>query len=158
MTKQKQLPMTATACFELIKKSKNVADHNFLNELEKTTKPMLDKAFAIGQEYKIRQLLFTLQVIAKEKTLVDLGFDTYVYRDDVEQFVDMYAETNDSKHIAIIELEKYEREIPDNIAQDVLKLKELGIFDRFLIAYTDYTQKTKKRVKKRARSYYIWYI
>lgn len=136
--------MKAKECFDNIKKSKHNMTPEFLEKLQKNTQGMLDKSFAIGQNYATKKLLFALDVISKEKRLLDLGIDTFVYRDDVQQFVEMVKD----KDIKIIELFNYEREIPDEIAEIVQNLKEEKIFDEYFVVFTDYTKKTEKRVQK----------
>jgi len=129
--------------FDRVKSMKKTTNTEFLNTLEANSLVLLQKAYALGQKPAISKLLFTVEVITKEKTLLDQGFDTYVYKDDIDEFLALV----ENKSVKTIELKNYPREIPDEIAAEIIKLKEQKIFDEFFIVFTDYTDEVGKQVK-----------
>ena len=64
-----------------------------------------------------------------------LGADikNFVYQDDVKHLLDK------TKHIKIIELERYPRIIPLEQMEHIQKAKDLGMFDEFCVVFSDYT-------------------
>ena len=94
-----------------------------------------------------KKLYTQAQLLLREAEAVKLGYDRYVQRDDV-----IYYIKNISKKIVkIIELENYEREIPDDIVDKIMELKEKKIFDVFLVIFTDYTGEQERSVEKAKR-------
>lgn len=81
----------------------------------------------------MEKLLFHLECIEKEREIVSMGINTFVYRDDIEYYINNVA----SDIVKIIELERYEREIPDEIVEVIAKVKDK--FDQLYIVFTDYT-------------------
>ena len=98
-----------------------------------------------GQDKAAKKLKFLINTIEKEHKLYELGVDTYVYRQDIARYIQNVS----MKVVKVIELESYERPIPEEI-QEVIKLTD-GIFTRRVIVYTDYTGKDEKRVEKERR-------
>lgn len=100
-----------------------------------------------GQTEALKKLIFQLDCIEKERKLVSMGIDTFVYQDDVELYIDSVAKNV----VKIIELSRYEREIPDNIVAIIEKTKP--IFDQFYVLFTDYTGKVERKVEKERREH-----
>ncbi|MCD3340325.1 hypothetical protein G8T81_14565, partial [Clostridium botulinum C/D] len=69
----------------------------------------------------------------------------FIYRDDVEEYIDNIAKDV----VKLIELERYEREIPDEIVEVIKQTK--GKFDQLYILFTDYTGKMERQVEKERR-------
>lgn len=130
--------------FKNLKDKKQETTDEFLQSLYTNTETLIKKAFALGQKVAVRKLMFTAEVIEKEKKLFDLGFKTFLYRDDIEYYIDKVAKSV----IKIIELKNYTRVIPDEVAEQVIKLKEENIFDEYFIVFTDYTNESAREVKK----------
>ena len=88
-----------------------------------------------------------------------MGITTFIYKDDIDYYIDTVSNTRNRKNpIKIIELERYEREIPDEIVDVIDKTKEL--FDQMYIVYTDYTgkeERTNSNFKKENRGIYSRY-
>ena len=133
--------------FAKVKSMKHRTDKKFLENLHKNSNVLLQKAYKLGQETAIRKLLFSIDVITKEKFLLGKGFDTFVYKDDIDSFLGMVA----NKSVKIIELSRYPREIPDEIANKILSLQDDKIFDEYFIVFTDYTDEIGKEVKAEKR-------
>ena len=133
--------------FEYIKSMKQTATIGVLQNFYSVAEQMLQKAMNIGQDVLIRKLVFTLDVVEKEYKLLEFGIDTFVYREDIEKFI----EEVDSKVVKIIELKNYPREIPSEIADVITNLKKHNIFDEYFIVFTDYTGSTERQVKAERR-------
>lgn len=95
----------------------------------------------------MRKILFCMESIEKELQLVDMGITTLIYKDDIDFYIDTVSNSRnrDQKPIKIIELERYEREIPDEIVDVIDKTKDL--FDQMYIIYTDYTGKEERKIE-----------
>ena len=132
--------------FQLLKEKKQETSDEFFKNLYENTEVLLKKFHVLGQNKLIRKLLFTLEVLEKEKVLFDKGFRTFIYRDDIEYYIDKVSD----KAVQIIELANYPRVIPDEVAEKVVELKKENIFDEYFIVFTDYTGETKREVKKEA--------
>ena len=74
-----------------------------------------------------------------------MGITTFIYRDDIEEYIDDIAKDT----VKIIELERYEREIPDEIVSIIEQVKDK--FDQLYILFTDYTGKVERQVEKERR-------
>lgn len=128
--------------FSNLKSKRQETTDEYLDNLYASMEVLLRKAFAMGQIKMVRKLLFALDVLEKERTLYQHGFRTFIYRDDVEYYMDKVT----SKAVKIIKLEDYPREIPDEVAQKLLFLREKNIFDTYYVVFTDYTGKLEREV------------
>lgn len=131
--------------FELVKDKKNNVTDEVLTQIYDNCLTLLNKYKMTGQTRAMRKLLFHLEMIEKEREIIKLGINTFVYRDDIEEFIEKVA----SDVVKIINLQDYEREIPDDIAFAVEKAKPH--FNRFYVVFTDYTGKVEKQVTKERR-------
>ena len=137
--------ITPAQYFDVLKDKKRIINHD---ELQKA----YDACLSLAQKYKITgqtrglvRLGFHTFCISKEFKLLEAGINTFVYREDIETYIDDIADDA----IKIIELENYEREIPDEVVEVLAKVK--GLFDKFYVVYTDYTKKETKRVAAERR-------
>jgi hypothetical protein len=131
--------------FEQLKdKKKNVTDAD-LDRFYDNAMTLLAKAQKTKQTDLIRKLIFIIDCIEKERELVKAGINTFVYRDDVTEYIKNVAK----KVVKIIELEKYPREIPDEIADVVENYGHL--FDKLYVVFTDYTGEIERKVEKERR-------
>lgn len=140
MENNKDVIKTATEYFENLKEKKNTVTDEDLLKVYKNAEKLLKKALITKQEKAISKLLFHLETIEKERKLVKKGVDTFIYRDDIEEYIDSV----DNEVVKIIELSRYEREIPDEIVE-VIKYTQ-DIFDEMYVLFTDYTKKEEKKV------------
>ena len=106
---------------------------------------LLNKYKITGQQKGMRKLMFHLECIEKEREIVKMGINTFIYRDDIEEYIDSVAKDT----VKIIELENYEREIPDEIVELVAAVKDK--FDQLYVVFTDYTGKVERQVEKERR-------
>ena len=165
--------------FDSVKERKNHITDEQLKTVYDNCLELLNKYKITGQQRGIEKLLFHLECIEKEREIVALGFDTFIYRDDIEYYIDNVASavvfvcladfggsffyffncvshcdsfTAEFKHsdvVKIINIENYEREIPDEIVSIISQTKDK--FDQLYIVFTDYTGSTERRVMKERR-------
>lgn len=105
----------------------------------------VDKYKITGQKRVIEKLRFLVDCVSKEREIVKLGINSFVYRDVIEDYIDNVAKNT----VKIIELENYPRDIPDNIVDIIAKTKD--IFDKMYVVFTDYTGAVEKQVAKERR-------
>lgn len=106
------------------------------------------KYAAAGQSRALQKLIFTLDTIEKERQIIALGINKFLYKEDIEEYVEEFS--TEARPIKVIEIEHYEREIPDEIVEVVEKVK--GIFDQLYIIFTDYTGRTERRIAAEERA------
>lgn len=123
----------------------NVTDED-LSKIYDNCLTLLNKYKIKGQVAGMKKLLFHLDCIEKEREIVKMGINTFIYRDDIEEYIDNVA----SDTVKIIELENYEREIPDEIVKTIEKVKDK--FDQLYIIFTDYTGNAERQVAMERRA------
>ena len=132
---EKAKEMTPAEYFDYIKDKQN---ENILRMMERYT--------VTGQKKPLEKLQYLARVMEKEIPVVQAGYNKFVYRWDVEE----YIESVEGECVFIIEMENYEREFPDEVIDKIIEAKEV-FGDNLFVIYTDYTQKTAKKVAKERR-------
>lgn len=94
----------------------------------------IEKAHKAGQKTLLHSLAFMWEVVQKELTAAAAGFDKYVYREDVVKLIDNVKPANSIK---ATDIDGFPRIIPDENLEAIVRAKELGIFDGFVVVYTD---------------------
>lgn len=144
MTKPSTNPIEV---FTSLKDKINSITDSDLDSLKEAARHLARKFTLTGQISAAKKLLFTLETIDKEKQLVKLGINTFLYKDDIDFYIDS---SSDSTPVKLIELKNYPREIPDEVVATIEKTKDL--FDEMYIIYTDYTGNEDKRIEAEKRS------
>lgn len=131
--------------FDYLKsKIKTISDSD-LDEFYNGCLTLVEKYKTTGQKKILNKIKFLIDCVEKEKKILEMGINKFVYRDDIEDYID-----NISKDaIKIIEIENYPRDIPDEIVEVVSKTKD--IFDKLYVVFTDYTGKVQKQVEAERR-------
>ena len=137
--------LTPSEYFEKIKAMKQKMTDRELDDIYDNCLAFLDKCKKTGQAEAAKKVEFFLEVVNKEHQLVKNGIDTYVYLEDIEEYIDNVA----SDVVKIIDLESFEREIPDELVEKIEKTK--GIFQKYYVVFTDYTGKVERKVEKKRR-------
>ena len=137
--------LTPSEYFEQIKDKKHTIDDAGLKAVYDNCLELINKYKITGQRKAIKKLMFHLECIEKEREIVNMGINTFIYRDDIEEYIDDIAKDA----VKIIELENYEREIPDEIVDIVSVVKDK--FDQLYIVFTDYTGKVERQIAKERR-------
>lgn len=137
--------LTPQQYFEQVKERKhNITDEELVKVYDNCLE-LLNKYKITGQEKGMRKLMFHLECIEKEREIVKMGINTFIYRDDIEEYIDTVAKDT----VKIIELENYEREIPDEIVEVIAATKDK--FDQLYVVFTDYTGKVERQIEKERR-------
>ncbi len=144
MNEQKK-ELTPSEYFEIVKGRKQTVTDDDLSRIYDNCLELLNKYKITGQRSAMRKLLFHLESIEAEREIVKMGINTFIYRDDVEEYIDDIAKDT----VKIIELERYEREIPDEIVAIIEQVKDK--FDQLYVIFTDYTGKVERQVEKERR-------
>ena len=143
--------MTPQQYFDSMKEKKNTVSSEDLKKIYDNCLELANKYRITGQVRGLRKILFCMESIEKEQKLVDMGITTFIYKDDIDFYIDSVVKSRkrDEKPIKIIELERYGREIPDEIVEVIDKTKEL--FDQMYIVYTDYTKLCKIEAERKQK-------
>lgn len=128
--------------FQFVKSKINEMNDEDLNKLYSISTELLKKYEKTGQIKAAKKLTFHIKSILKEKKIIDLGITKFVYRDDIENYIDNIADDV----VKIIELKNYPREIPDELVEIIEKTR--NIFDEMYVLFTDYTGEVEKKVEK----------
>lgn len=131
--------------FDYLKEKKNTVTDRDLEYLYKGALAQVEKYKITGQRKVIRKLKFITDCVEKERELVKAGINSFVYRDDIEYYIDNISKDT----VKIIELENYPREIPDEIVEIIEKVKSL--FTQLYVVFTDYTGKVEREVEEERR-------
>ena len=92
----------------LKQKRENVTDKE-LRELYDGYLLQAEKYMLTGQTKLISKLRFLIEINDKEREILKYGINSFVYRDDIEDYIDNIAKDV----VKIIELENYPRDIPE---------------------------------------------
>lgn len=142
--KKKYDELTPKQYFTNLKGLKNKLIKEDIEKYKQVSDNMMKKAVALNQTYQISKLDFMSRCIEQEVKLLDMGIDTFVYRNAITDYADNISDNS----IKICYLEDYPREIPDEVANVVCELKQKKIFDAYLVIYTDYANEVDEKIKK----------
>lgn len=132
--------------FEVLKNRKNSITVDALQELFERNKNLLDQMIKAGQVNGADRLMYHLKNIKREQEVIEAGYDKYVFRDDIDFFIEQVSK----KVVKIIDIESYERAIPDDVVKEIEKAKPM--FDQLYIVFTDYTGKEDRKVELQERA------
>lgn len=133
--------LTPQQYFDAVKDAKKKITDEELARVYDNCLELINKYKITGQNSAIKKCIFHLDSVEREREIVKMGIDTFVYRDDIEFYINDVA----SDVVKIIELERYEREIPDEIVDMIANVKDK--FDQLYIVFTDYTGKAERKVQ-----------
>lgn len=137
--------LTPSEYFTNIKAQRNTVTDESLNKYYDSVLLMFKKCSDTGQKEAVNKLIFLTDVIKKEHELVKLGINQFIYRDKIQEFIAGV----EKKVVKVIKLEDYERAIPDEIVEAIVKTKD--IFDGFYVVFTDYTGAEGRKVEQKKR-------
>lgn len=137
--------ISASEYFEHVKKLKQEITLESLKESYSVILSLAQKYKTTGQIRSLQKLSFISETLCKEEKVISLGITTFVYREDIEEYIEKVA-NNVAK---VIELKNYTREIPDELIETIKKTE--NIFDEFYVVFTDYTGKEEQKIAKERR-------
>jgi hypothetical protein len=143
--KNKGKEITPSQYFDYLKGAKNVITTEALKKSYDAFIKLAEKYQKLGQVESLKKLCFLADTLVKEEKLIELGINTFVYKDTIEDYIENVAD----KAVKIVELSRYMREIPDELVDTIEKSKKL--FDEFYVVFTDYTGKEERKVEKERR-------
>lgn len=137
--------MSPAEYFEKLKSKRETMTDEKLNHVYENAMSLMKRYKITGQKLAMKKLLFYIDKIEKERELVKLGFCDYIYKDTIEDYIDNIADGV----VKIVELENYERDLPDNVIDIVEKVHD--IFTDLYVIFTDYTGRVERKVKAHRR-------
>lgn len=139
--------LTPTVYFNYVKDmKKNIEDEN-LQAVAENCLALLKKTQITGQTSAAKKIVDQYSLIMRELKAASFGFDTIVYKSDIEKFITKIAD----KPVKIIELENYTREVDDSVIDKLVLAKENELFDEYYVVFTDYSLEQTKKVAKERR-------
>lgn len=128
--------------FDYVKGMKETTNSEYVKKAYDICKQMIEKFEKLGQVPAATKAKLHMEVLRRELELLDLGYDIYVNAENVRNFIENVS----GRCIKIIAIEDYPREIPDDVADKWLAIKDK--FDKGYIVFTDYTGEAEKQVEK----------
>lgn len=139
--------VTPTIYFDYVKgKKKDIKDEN-LEAVADNCLTLLQKTKLTGQTAAAERIVAQYELIMRELNAASFGFDTIVYKSDIEKFIQKISKNP----VKIIELSKYSREVDDSVMDKLMIAKDNELFDEYYVLFTDYCDKEAKKVAKERR-------
>lgn len=145
LDKNEEKTITPYEYFQNMKGKLQTMDDERLEKVYQNAIYLAERYNRTGQTKGLRKLKFHIESIVKEKQILDAGINKFVYRSDIEEYIQDVAD----KQVVILDLKSYERNLPDEIIEALEKVKDL--FDEFYIVCTDYTGEMARRVQEERR-------
>ena len=142
---EKEEILTPAEYFEKVKAKIQTETSDNIKLLYDTAIKQLKKFQVTGQKAAAKELYAKCLHFEKEFRVIEKGFNKYVRRSDIEDFIDNVAD----ECVVVIEMRNYERDIPDDIIEKVSET--MDIFDEFYIIFSDYTGEKRAKVAKEKR-------
>jgi hypothetical protein len=89
----------------------------------------------------MKKVIFLAECVTREKEILNLGITQYIHKNIITDYIDDIADDS----VSIIELEKYERVIPDDIIEKIVACKKY--FDKMYVLFTDYSDDHKRKIE-----------
>lgn len=137
--------LTAKEYFDTLKEMKKKNTDEALDKFYDSALVLMNKYSRTGQKIVLEKILFILDVIPKERELIKLGIDTFVYKEDINRFINKV----ENKDVKVIDLENFPRDIPDELLPIIESTRD--IFDKFYIVFTDYTGEVERKIEEKRR-------
>jgi hypothetical protein len=96
--------LTPKEYFELLKSKKEEVSDTRLKDIYSNAEKMLEGFIVTGQKDSAKKMIYHMETIEKEHELVRLGVTTFVYKEDVVDFINNISDDV----IKVIELENYQ--------------------------------------------------
>ena len=127
--------------FEKVKSSLNKSQTQELLIAIDRMRVEIQKAHIAGQVVLVNELKFTLEAMTKELYAASCGYDQYIDRATLQDFLENVMPKNVIKSS---DLARYNRIIPDVNLAEIQRCKSLGLFDEFVVIFTDLNDKFVK--------------
>lgn len=137
--------LTPTQYFEMLKGMKKDITEEDINNVLNNCLELMKKPKITGQKKMAKKIYDQSKILIRELQAVKAGFQKYVLREDILYYIQNISK----KTVKIIELENYERDIPDEVVDRLVEAQPY--FDEFFIVFTDYTGEAERTVEKEKR-------
>lgn len=134
--------LTPSEYFNKIKGMLNENNKENIIEFLNNAITLMKKPLVTGQKQMAEDIYKITMVMTKELEAVNAGFTKYVNSEDLIYYVDKVSD----KVVKVVYLEKYEREIPDELIDKIIVAKE--IFDSLIVVFTDYTGRSERKIEE----------
>ena len=74
--------------FNRIKNLRKQISTDELKDIYENCLELANKYYATGQVRALRKILFCMECLDKEIKVINMGIDTFIYRDDIDFFID----------------------------------------------------------------------
>lgn len=138
---------TPDEIFTKMKASKTTVTEADLHEYYNKASLLAESFIQAGQTDALEKIMFLMGCVEKERKLLILGINQYIYRDDIEEFLER-REIKESS-IKLIELADYPRKIPKDIRKKIEASKD--VFDKMYVLFTDYANTVTKNYQREER-------
>ena len=139
--------VSPTVYFEYVKDMKKDIEDENLQTVADNCLVLLNKTKITGQTSAAKKIVDQYSLIMRELKAASFGFNTIVYKSDIEKFIDKISKNP----VKIIELSNYSREVDDSVMDKLILAKENELFDEYYVLFTDYSMKETKKVAKERR-------
>ena len=124
--------LTTSEFFSMLKNQKLYSlKEELMDTLIEELNKEKDKSDKIGQHVLSQKLSFLIDVTEKEKILFSKGYTEFIWHKDLTRYIKSVKPNVPT----ILDLEYYERTIPEINAADIIAAKDLNIFDRLIIVF-----------------------
>lgn len=142
---------------KLLKDDNNIRKSDLYHEIQEI-ESKVSSAKALGQTILVDKLNGLLSDLKREQGILeDIDTDElkFIYLEQLKK----YIKSVENKVTKIVNLEDYERIIPESNAKDILKYKDANIFDKYIVVFNDtanfmentQTKKEVERIKDEAK-------
>lgn len=144
LNKAKKKKETPNEIFNKLKETKKEVSVESLDEYYKNASLIAESFIQTRQIDSLEKLTYLMSCVEREKEVLKYGINQYIFRDDIEEFLD--KRDIQASNIKLIELEDYPRIIPEDIRKKIEKTK--NIFDKMYVLFTDYSGAvTKEQIR-----------
>lgn len=130
--------------FKELKNSRTKVTPEGLEEYKKNLEVLAAEFIQTGQYRSLEKIAFLIECVEKEKKVLEVGVDEYIFRDDIDTFLQRRNVKESS--IKLISLRDYPRQIPPEIQEKIKKTKKL--FDQMYVLFTDYTSTVTRNYQR----------
>lgn len=138
--------LTVQQYFDKVKEAKDEMTDEKLSKLADNSLKMLKRFLITNQKEAARRVYVNIQTFKKERELLKLGINKFIYKDYLDNYIGNIA----SRDVKVTHLENYTRLIPDDIIDKVAKTKDL--FTDYFVVFTDYTGKEERKIETAERN------
>ena len=132
MENKNEVTLTTSQFFDMLKNQKLYSlKQEIMDSLINELKIQKVKADNLEQMILSQKLDFLIDITEKEKVLFEKGFTEFIWHNDLTRYITSVTPNPP----VILDLEYYERIIPDANMADILAAKSLNIFDRLFVVF-----------------------